>query len=316
MTARGLDPEMFVAAIRDARIEPCLISSRSVPSRIARLACPNVCLDFATIGPAMHFAGEMARTCYTLIFVLACPAKGHAFNFSMVHNDGYMGFFPPGGVVDAVTPEGYANATLTVPAADFHTALAQHFPEAPEEVLRSGAGMRIGPAEQAHLRGLLARIEHSLWHSPEMFTGPLIRRQVERELLATFLAALRSACADLAPPPTHRIDSRHRRLRQAREYLAAHAHEPIYLDDLCTTLGLSNRGLQNLFQDLLGVSPLTYLRHQRLHGARRALLQAAPASGAVKFAAREWGFLHQGRFAQDYRTLFGEGPVETLARSH
>jgi AraC-like DNA-binding protein len=314
ITARGLAPEMLLAAIRDAHLDPCLLSPHPAPSRIARLTCPSVCLDFAAIGPAMHFTGEMARTCYTLVFVLACPTKGRSFNFSVEHTDGYMGFFPPGGVLDAVTPEGYANATLTVPAADFHAALERHFPEAPEKVLKSGAAMLIGPDEQARLRALLARIEKSLWRSPEMFTGSPIRRQVERELLAVFLAALRSGCADLAPPPSNRIDSRHRRLRQAREFLASHTHEPIYLDDLCATLGLTSRGVENLFQDLLGISPMTYLRHQRLHGVRRTLLPAAPAPGAVKFAAREWGFLHQGRFAHDYRALFGESPIETLAR--
>ena len=311
---RGIDPEMLMAAIRDAHLDPCLLSPHPAPSRLARLTCPRVCLDFATLGPALHFTGEMARTCYTLVFVLACPEKGRSFNFSVEHTDGYMGFFPPGGAIDARTPKGYANATLTVPAADFHAALAQHFPEAPAKLLRSGAGMRIGPVEQTRLRGLLARLEHSLWHSPEMFAASKVRRQVERELLATFLDALRSGCADLVPPPTHRTGGRHRRLRQAREFLAARTREPIYLDDLCTTLGLTRRGVENLFQDLLGISPITYLRHQRLHGARRALLQAPPAPGAVKHAALEWGFLHQGHFARDYRRLFGESPVDSVRR--
>ena len=62
------------------------------------------------------------------------------------------------------------------------------------------------------------------------------------------------------------------------------------------------------------ISRVTYLRHQRLHGARRALLQAAPTSGAVKHAALDWGFPHHGHFAHDYRTLFGESPAETLVR--
>lgn len=305
---------MLVAAIRDARIEPCLLSPRPALSRLARLSCPQVCLDFAAFGPAMHFTGEMARTCYTLVFVLAWAEKGRSFNFAAEHTDGYMGFFPPGGLLDAVTPEGYANATLTVPVADFHAALERHFPEAPAQVLRSGAGMRIGPVEQTRLRGLLAHIEDSLWHSPESFADSLVRLQVERELLATFLDALRSGCGDLVPPPSHRTGGRHRHLRHARDFLAAHAQEPIYLDDLCTTLGLARCGVENLFQDLLGLSPIAYLRHQRLHGARRALLQAAPGPGAVKHAALGWGFLHQGRFAQEYRALFGEGPVETLAR--
>lgn len=313
-TAQGLAPEMLMAAIREARIEPCQLSPQPEPSRIARLTCPSVCLDFATLGPAMHFTGAMAAACYTLVFVLACPEKGRSFNFSMEHTDGYLGFFPPGGTLDATTPQGYANATLTVPSDDFHTALELHFPEIPDTILNSGAGMRIGPAGQARLRGLLARIEQSMWHAPGSIAGISIRQQIERELLAAFLAALRSGCADLISLPSNRIGNRHRHLRQAREYLAAHSRAPLYLEDLCRALGLSPRAVENLFRDFFGITPIAYLRHQRLHGVRRALLHSRPSSGAVKQAALEWGFLHHGHFARDYRQLFGESPTETLAR--
>jgi AraC-like DNA-binding protein len=312
MTVSGLAPEMLMEAIRDARLDPCLLSARTTPSHLARLACGKVCLDFATVGPAMRFQGEMARTCYTLVFVLACPEKGRSFNFSFEHTDGYMGFFPPGGVVDAVTPEGYSNATLTVPVAEFHEALALHFPEVPEKMLQSGAALFIDPVEQIRLRGLLARIEGSLWDSPERLDDPLLRRRIERELLATFLDALRSGCAAPLKPLSSRIGGRFHRLRKAQEFLSDHQREPVHLDDLCLALGLTRRGVEKLFRDLLGISPMTYLRHQRLHGARRALLGMTPAPGAVKFAAREWGFVHQGRFSRDYRDLFGESPRETV----
>ena len=303
---------MLMAAIRDAQLEPCLLSARPATSRLSRLTCSNVSLDFAALGPAVHFTGAMAHSCYTLVFVIACPEKGRAFNFATEHADGYMGFFPPDGEVDAITPEGYVNATLTVSVAEFHDALAIHYPEVPERVLKSGAAMTIGPAEQVGLRSFLSQLEESMCHSPEIFTDPLLRNQVERELLSAFIAALRSGCANLGRPPTNRLGSRFRRLRQAREFLAEHSHRPIYLDDLCVALGLNSRAVENLFKDLLGLSPMTYLRHHRLHGARRSLLQAVAVSGSVKRAALDWGFLHQGRFARDYLALFGESPVETL----
>jgi AraC-like DNA-binding protein len=305
---------MLLEAIRDAEIEVCLLSGGPAPSRLGRIMCPSICLDFADLGPAIHFTGETSRTCYTLVFVVTCPEKGRAINFATDHTDGYMGFFPPGGVIDVVTPEGYATASLTVPVARFDAALALHFPEVPDKVLECGAGMRVGLIEQFRLKGLLEPLAGELWRSPGTIAGSVIRQQVENELLAVFLAALRSGCADLVPPPTNRVGGRLRRLRQARDFLAANSHEPIYLDDLCSTLGLTRRGVENLFQDLIGVSPMTYLRHQRLHGARRALLRAERAPGVIKSTAIEWGFLHQGHFAADYRALFDESPVETLAR--
>ena len=314
LTVTGLNPEMLVDAIRDARLEPCVLSQRPVSSELASLLCGKIGLDFARIGPAMQFRGEMARSAYTLVFVMECPEKGRSFNFGVEHADGYLGFFPPGGEVDAMTPKGYVNATLTVPIAEFHAALEHHIPEFPKHLLRSGVGVRVGADEQTRLRDLLAQQERALWYSPALFNEPGMGDRVGSELLVSFMAALRSGCAEWMPPPTNRIGGRFRRLRQAREFLAAHTHEPVYLAHLCAEIGLTSRGVENLFQDLLGVSPMTYLRHQRLHGARRALLEAAPEDGTVKSAALDWGFLHQGHFARDYRTLFGESPAQTLAR--
>jgi len=269
----------------------------------------------ASLGPAMLFSGAMPADCFTLVFVLACPESGHSFNFAVEHTDGYMGFFPPGGAIDAVTPAGYRNATLTVSVEVFRTALAAHFPEAPAKLLAEGAAMRVPPAEQARLRALLRMLERSIWNPACPLAGATARRQAGRELLAAFLAALRGGCADLVGPAAARTVARHRRLRQAREYLSGHLHEPIYLDDLCAELGITHRAVENLFQDFLGLSPNIYLRHQRLHGVRRMLRRALSSPGVVKHAALEWGFWHQGHFARDYRRFFGESPGQTLARA-
>jgi AraC-like DNA-binding protein len=303
---------MLAHAIRGAHLTPCQFSARPASSRLARVIGARTCLDFITLGPAMLFSGAMPAECFTLIYVRACPTTGRSFNFGVEHTDGYMGFFPPGGLADAVTPAGYANATLTIPAPCFHAALATAFPDMPETILASGAGMRVGPHEQSRLRALLDLCEAMIWQPGTAPLPPLARQQLDRAVLEGFLAALRSGCGNLVPPPAPRLAARHRRLRQARDFVAAHIHEPIHLDDLCAALSLSHRGAQNLFQDLLGVNPITYLRHQRLHGVRRALRIAPPGPGSVKRAALEWGFLHHGRFAAEYRELFGESPSKTL----
>lgn len=308
------DPELLSQAILGATLKSCQFSARPAPSQLARVVGSRSCLDLVTLGPAMLFSGAMPADCYTLIYVRTCPTSGRSFNFGMEHADGFIGFFPPGGLLDAVTPAGYGNATLTIPVAHFHAALATAFPDIPGTILARGAAMRVGANEQSRLRVLLDLTEAMAWQDGHAEEEPLARLQFERELLDAFLAALRRGCDDLLPTPAPRVAARHRRLRQAREFLADHAHEPIHLDDLCTALGLSHRGVENLFQDLLGVNPMAYLRHQRLHGVHRALQQTLPTPGAVKHAALEWGFIHHGRFARDYRALFGQGPAETLAR--
>jgi transcriptional regulator GlxA family with amidase domain len=75
------------------------------------------------------------------------------------------------------------------------------------------------------------------------------------------------------------------------------------------------RGLQDAFRRNLDASPADYLRRLRLDRVRQDLLAADPLSGAtVAGIARRWGFVHLGRFAQTYRTAFGELPGSTLQR--
>lgn len=79
---------------------------------------------------------------------------------------------------------------------------------------------------------------------------------------------------------------------------------------LCLDLGVSRRTLQNGFQRVLDVSPLTYLKAARLGRVRQALKHA----GSVTEAATAYGFWHFGHFSQDYQAMFGERPSDTLRR--
>jgi AraC-like DNA-binding protein len=262
----------------------------------------------------MLFSGSMPDGCYTLVFVTDCPSRGRSFNFAAEHNDGYMGFFPPGGILDAYTPEGYANASITVPAAVFLTAVGKWFPEIPPRILKTGAGMRIGLAEQSRLRALLSAVLEGIDDPTEPLAGGEARRHLESELLDAFLTALRGGCGMLVPSPGQRTQGRLKHLRKAREYLADHLHEPVSVTDLCKELGLSRRGVEVLFHDSIGIGPAAFIRHLRLHGVRRALGASEPHAGVVKQTALDWGFWHMGHFSTGYRSLFGESPSITLAR--
>lgn len=98
----------------------------------------------------------------------------------------------------------------------------------------------------------------------------------------------------------------------ARDLIMDHPDTPMTIGDLCRALGISRRNLQYCFQDVLGISPASFLRIVRLNGARRAI----KTSKSVTDAATMWGFWHFGRFAHDYKAMFGELPSETYRRSH
>ncbi|MFM7027165.1 MAG: AraC family transcriptional regulator [Chakrabartia sp.] len=101
---------------------------------------------------------------------------------------------------------------------------------------------------------------------------------------------------------------------RVREYLEAHAEEPIGMEDLVDIAGVPLRTLYHVFRQTLGISPMQLLRDIRLDRVRHALSTGRQGI-SVTMVALDWGFHHLGRFAQQYRARFGETPSETLRRS-
>lgn len=87
---------------------------------------------------------------------------------------------------------------------------------------------------------------------------------------------------------------------------------PVSLADLCAAAGVSKSTLYMAFHQVCGRPPLEYFQKRRLTRARLGLLKASPQRGAVKRVALDTGFTELGRFAADYRRLFGEQPSSTL----
>jgi AraC family ethanolamine operon transcriptional activator len=150
------------------------------------------------------------------------------------------------------------------------------------------------------------------FHDEADLSEPAMRQAILDSVLEV-LSPVVAQHAD-APPPAFREISRSLIVQKAREFTVANIHEPLQVIDICRATGVSRRALQVSFQDVLGVSPLAYLRLIRLNGARQALLQ--PEQGLqVKHVVAKWGFWHLSRFSAEYRDLFGELPSETLRRT-
>ena len=87
---------------------------------------------------------------------------------------------------------------------------------------------------------------------------------------------------------------------------------PPSIADMCMTAGVSERHLRDCFYEVYGVSPARHAKLRRLSAARRMLLNRDNRPSSVKFVALSNGFAESGRFAQDYRKLFGETPKQTM----
>ncbi|MGQ4615645.1 AraC-like ligand-binding domain-containing protein [Nocardia sp. R7R-8] len=142
---------------------------------------------------------------------------------------------------------------------------------------------------------------------------PLLSAQIESVILTGLLLAQRHNYS--AALQAEQVPAAPRPVRRVVERIEASPELPFTIEELATDAGVTVRALQKGFHDLLGCSPMAYLREIRLNRAREALTDADPASGAnVTDIALAWGFMHLGRFSVEYRRRFGESPSQTLRR--
>lgn len=305
------DPDCLMGAIRGCQLEPWLINGHGKPSELSRILLPGSCLDMTEVGPSMLFRAETPKDYYTLIFVRECPTDGHAFNFNTIHRNNAVAFYAPGVSLDSMTPQGYKNATLTIPAKTFEQNIHWQDPQILENIAKRGGAIFPDFTKCNRAQSLFRATIDIISHQPDNLDCETARQGLESELHEQFYELIRHE-DDGQNRATYR--RRYARLRLVRDFIQEHRHRRIQLQELCAVSGLSRRGLEYLFIDLLGVRVQTFLLRSRLLGVRRELLAAEPQHGIVKQCALNWGFWHLGRFAAEYYTLFGEYPTTTVMR--
>jgi AraC family ethanolamine operon transcriptional activator len=168
-------------------------------------------------------------------------------------------------------------------------------------------GVSLAPRTLAGFRDWMARTLERAFDDPEAFEHSAVIASLE-EGLFQWLSLI------CTPSDSNTHAARRRQgLNRALDYLRTADASRVSVADLCRVAQVSERTLRYAFRDELDLSPLTFLRRLRLHGARRELMNAEGALPRVTDVANRQGFLEFGRFAADYRRLFGELPSETLA---
>jgi AraC family ethanolamine operon transcriptional activator len=125
---------------------------------------------------------------------------------------------------------------------------------------------------------------------------------------------LRILCLAVPGPSLEGARRRRRGFDLAIESIRAADLGNLCAPALCAEIGVSQRTLEYAFQERLGTSPMEFIRRLRMHTARRALLAAQPGGATVTEIAMTLGFYQLGRFAAEYRAIFGELPSATLTR--
>ena len=169
------------------------------------------------------------------------------------------------------------------------------------------------PSAMARLQRLHAAAAQLAEDAPEVIAHPEAARGFEQALIEALVDCLREGARY-----EDRSTLRHHAaiLRRFRKAVKENPEQPLYIPELCTAIGVSDRTLRVCCQEQLGMSPKRYLLLRRMHLARQALRDGSPGATTVTEIATQYGFWQFGRFAGAYRSLFGEAPSTTLHRAH
>jgi AraC-like DNA-binding protein len=265
----------------------------------------------------IHFGGRvMLRAPDVRAYHVDIPLSGQATN---TWDDGQQqiattsesaGIFTPDMPVDITWSRGCGQVCLMIPAQEMRqqleTMLDQAVP-APVEFERS---LDLNTTSSASWLQLVTILGREADRPEGLFRHPLAMQTLQNLLIQGLLLMQPHNYTDALSKDAN--SAPRGVVTGAIELMRAHPETSWTTGKLAQTVGVSARALQKGFARSDELPPMTYLRHLRLHRAHCELLDADPRSVTVTAVASRWGFLHFGRFAQQYCQIFGESPSATL----
>lgn len=216
--------------------------------------------------------------------------------------------------------------TIMVPGREYRSILADSWysieivvawPVLAEEGLWMAPHLLSGPEHATiplspHLVGLFRRL------AEVAFGGNGSRRGDSVQLRSALLRALDTAFrigsrGRFAPDQRRRTEGYALTQRMIR-CVESRFGRRVTVNEVAGELDVTPRALHYAVRSTLGVSPLDLILALRLNHVRNELWDARRSGLSVTTAALAQDFGHLGRFSQQYRTLFGELPSETLQR--
>jgi AraC-like DNA-binding protein len=167
------------------------------------------------------------------------------------------------------------------------------------------------PAAMAKLQRLHAVAGQLAEDAPAVIAQPEAARGLEQALFEAMVS-----CLGIGEVGEDRSALRQHAkiMRRFRRVVEENPDQALFIPELCKAIGVSERTLRMCCQEQLGVSPKQYLILRRMHLVRRGLRESAPTATTVTETATRYGFWQFGRFAGEYKSLFGESPSITLGR--
>lgn len=140
-----------------------------------------------------------------------------------------------------------------------------------------------------------------LMEAPTPEAAPLIHAAVAKLIALTFCARRRHAPLVNVPAP----------LTKAVEWMKLFYFEPVSVASLADMAGMSPSHFARVFKSTFGMSPINWLRRERIHQAKRRL---GDTNDPIQQVAMQVGYHDRFFFSKDFKKLTGFTPREFRRR--
>jgi AraC-like DNA-binding protein len=215
-----------------------------------------------------------------------------------------IGFLRPGDVVKISAMS--ARRIVHIRPRQLNEVIARHFHVAPPSAIEFPVVNIIGAPRDA-LGFLMRRALLELETAAGPF-GQIVAKQYSDLLVSSLLLLIPNSFSDVLGKSGGVATSRY--VKRALDYMRANVDEPIDIDDIARSAACSPRRLQLAFRAEFGLTPMAFLKEERLKAAARRLRMGE--CDDVTSLAHSLGFSNPGRSAGLFRQKFGVLPSEIL----
>jgi AraC-like DNA-binding protein len=298
------DPEQFGIAVSGVSLTADFLAPQKVPTRVEQFQTPEWALDFHEAHVKARIYGPLPPG-WVSLGLMRSPAASSWYGYAA--RPGMLVCNPPGVPIDGCITPGFACAAVNVPVAVWERCRAL------AGIERSAFGgfvaFHLPPPLYAYLERRLRATRHLLRTAS---TTPHLATFAAHEAadFATHIATTAWELSATATPSRDSLRNRTRLAHRAETWMRDHLAEPVRIPEVCLALRVSRRELEYAFRAAFDQSPRDHLQALRLNAIRRVLRDRRSDDPVIR-AAFDHGITHLGRFAAEYRTLFGERPSET-----
>lgn len=285
------------------------LSGGSFSGSLTQVQLPDLRIVMESSSCALRQRGQIGQRHYGFAMALDLPGDAY-FNGQRLDSQSMM--IGRSEDLDLASPPDFSMIGMVVDQALLASLWERMYQRPLTAWLDHQVVVKTHPDTARALRALHLNLLSQVNASPQVLDDAVAVRQMRDAILIEWIEAI-PAKVDISGLKT--TTARKRVVDRACEVMLSQPEQPPSILQVCSQIGASPRKLEYCFRDVLGVSPVRYLRAVRLNGVRRDLKRHAHTAICVQDIAARWGFWHLGDFSADYKRQFSELPSETLRRA-